>query len=90
MKVVINKCFGVFGLSELAYAWLGIEWDGYGYHYAGDRTDSRLVAVVEDLGSKASGSCAGLVVVTIPDDVSFYIEDYDGIESIHETHRIWS
>jgi hypothetical protein len=36
MKIVINKCFGGFGLSEKAY------------------------------------------------------EYYDGIENIHETHRIWS
>ena len=31
MKVVINKCFGGFGLSKEAYKFLNIPWDGYGF-----------------------------------------------------------
>lgn len=27
MKVVINKCYGGYGLSKKAYEFLGIEWD---------------------------------------------------------------
>ncbi len=30
-----------------------------------------------------------LQIVSIPDGVSFYIDDYDGMESIHEDHRSW-
>lgn len=28
MKIVINRCYGGFGLSEAAYDKLGIGWDG--------------------------------------------------------------
>ena len=91
MKVVINKCYGGFGLSEEAYEFLGLEWDGYGYKYEDeeDRTNPKLVECVETLGEKASGINAKLSVVEIPDDVEWYIEDYDGMESIHENHRVW-
>lgn len=52
-----------------------------------DRTDKDLIAVVEKLGDKASGSCAELKIVEIPDGVDWEIDEYDGIESIHEKHR---
>ena len=51
--------------------------------------DKDLVEVVELLGDKANGSYAKLRIVEIPDDVNFVIEEYDGIESIHEAHRSW-
>jgi len=28
-------------------------------------------------------------VVDIPDDIEYEIDDYDGIESVHEAHRSW-
>ena len=49
----------------------------------------RLVECVETLGTKANGRFAELHVVEIPDDVDWFIDEYDGIESIHERHRIW-
>ncbi len=90
MKVVINTCFGGFGLSEAAYAELGIEWDGYGYRFAKDRTNPQLVAVVEKLGKAANGMCAKLKVVEIPDDVKWEIQEYDGREYVREESREWS
>lgn len=54
-----------------------------------ERTDPTLVSVVEDLGEQASYSYSKLCVVEIPDDVDWYIEDYDGMETIHERHRVW-
>lgn len=91
MKIVINRCFGDFSLSKMAYEFLGLEWDGYGYKYTGYnmRTDSGLVACVETLGEKADGRYAELKVVEIPDDVDWEIDEYDGIESVHEVHRVW-
>lgn len=136
MKVVINKCYGGFGLSPLGKKRLaelqgrkcfffkrqftskneryyllteseGIKnknslafdvddpaiinagWDG---HYISEpeyRADSNLVQVVEELGEQASGEHARLVVVDIPDDASWHIEEYDGIETIHENHSVW-
>lgn len=89
MKVVINKCFGGFQLSKKAYKELGLEWDGYGFAFSEDRANPKLVEVVEKLGSTGSGVLGDLKVVEIPDDVEWEIEDYDGIETIHEKHRVW-
>ena len=67
----------------------------YGYGYvegmggAYERTDPDLVAAVEALGEEANGLRASLLVVEIPDDVDWYIEEYDGHEWIAETHRTW-
>lgn len=55
-----------------------------------NRDDTDLIAVVEELGKEASSRVSNLVVVEIPDDVSWTIQDYDGVESIHEAHRIWT
>lgn len=61
------------------------------YWYYGDleRTDEELISVIEELGEESSGSLGSVKVVEIPDDVDWEIEDYDGIESIHEKHRVW-
>lgn len=54
------------------------------------RDDADLIAVIEELGDEASGQCAKLRVVDIPDGVQYEIEDYDGYEHIAEVHRTWS
>lgn len=92
MKIVINTCHGGFGLSKEAYEYLGLPWDEYGFAYYNDniRNDEALVACVEALGDKANGRCAKLKVVEIPDDVDWYIDEYDGCEIIRERHRSWS
>lgn len=145
MKVVINGCFGGFGLSteaEVAFlarkgkkAFFYIEDRGSGpvmecdyvrvsaaeaktafIHYTStidlgeriksnvlfdtesayfcgseiDRSDPDLAAVVEELGDKASGPFAALHVVEIPDGVDYEVDEYDGVESIHEKHRRWA
>lgn len=87
MKIVINRCFGGFGLSHEALSHLGTSEDD---QYELERTDPKLVEVVEKLGDKANGgSWAKLLVVEIPDDMPFYIHEYDGVETIHEEHRIF-
>ena len=91
MKVVVNRCYGGFGLSEEAYEYLGLAWDGHGYKYNDHdkRTDEKLIECVERLGYKANGIFADLEVVEIPDDVKWEIDDYDGVETIEEVHRSW-
>ena len=54
-----------------------------------DRSDPALVAVVEEMGDAASGKYASLRVIEIPDDVKWYVEEYDGSEHIAEVHRTW-
>ena len=138
MKVLINSCYGGFGLSEAAmmrYAELkgltlypesssgGLcttyftvppdqrvkeleNWssqslearkaynEAYNRQHICDRNiernDPLLVQVVEELGEKASGRFASIQVVEIPDDASWEISEYDGMEHVAETHRTWS
>lgn len=54
------------------------------------RTDPALIKIVEELGNAANGPFAKLKIVEIPDDVTFVIEEYDGMETIAEVHRTWS
>lgn len=84
MKVVLNKCYGGFCLSQAAYKFLGLEWDGFGFAYGDKRTDKNLVECVETLGSIANGKYSNLRVVEIPDYIEWAIENYYGIETIHE------
>lgn len=53
------------------------------------RADPDLVRIVEEMGEDAFGWAAELKVVQIPDDVEWYIEEYDGLEWIAELHRTW-
>jgi hypothetical protein len=127
MKVVINKCYGGFGLSNDAYERLialGITCRPYSKEeednndeviYKRDANDAMdlalkrfskadywdcfldqnrrhplLVQVVEELQEKANSHFSELKVVEIPDGTRYEINDYDGIESIHECHMEWS
>lgn len=138
MKLVVNRCFGGFGLSDKAiemvmkrkglgcfryeqtkykyqhgideytrcdtpnvsiYAIYSTEdlgkkinkfpKESYWYHRDLKRDDADLIAVVEELGKEANSWASELEVVEIPDDVEWEIDEYDGIETIHEVHRSW-
>ena len=81
MKIVINKCFGGFGLSEKAKEILGI--DNFFDEYQIDRNDPKLIEVVETLGDEANGRYARLRVVNIPDDATDWeLDEYDGAEKV--------
>ena len=84
MKVVINVCFGGFSVSKEVYERMDKEWDDYGYAFDDNRTNPDLIAVIEELGSeRASGSCAKLKVIDIPDNATDWeISEYDGSEEI--------
>jgi hypothetical protein len=97
-KIVINTCFGGFGLSDEAIAMFrerkGIA-DTERTTYADElfRDDADLIAAVEALGvTKASGRNASLKVVEVPmwlQEKGWDIEEYDGIEHIAEDHCTW-
>ena len=93
MNVVINRCFGGFGLSDKAIT-LYLEKKGgkpspdFSAYFI-DRTDPVLVDVVKTLGLEADTKYSSLAVVEIPDGINYEIVDYDGVEHIAETHRKW-
>ncbi len=114
-KIVINKCFGGFGLSELCHKELmklghvgslreeqqndesyvdDKDWGDYHHESYGrdiNRDDPMLVQVIENFGSKAcSNRFSQLKIVEIPDNVGWWIHEYDGTEYIEEKHRSWA
>jgi hypothetical protein len=133
-EVVINACYGGFGLSHVAtmeyynrkgvtvYPFVDADpWLKHFEPYTGQekpflihyssqplredgtyvedsylavgrelqRDDPDLVAVVKQMGKEASGLLSRLVIVEIPADVEWEIEEYDGTEWISEAHRTW-
>lgn len=54
------------------------------------RTNPDLIEVIEQLGEKANGRFGSIKIVEVPDDVEWEIDEYDGLETIHEQHRVWS
>jgi len=90
MKVVINRKYGGFGLSQRALDRYNELTDrNVKYHWDIPRNDPMLVQMVEELGEEANNRYSDLKVVNIDDDIAWYIHDYDGMEEIHETHRSW-
>ena len=92
MKVVINTCFGGFGLSDAAIERY-CELDGCSpvNFWSGsiDRDDPNLVKVVQELGEAAETPYSELKIVDIPNDVKWHIHEYDGLEYVAENHRTW-
>lgn len=101
MKIVVNRCFGGFGISiecrslatKLGCSHMNYDDDEYPQYAHGSdnpRTCMGLVRAVEILGSeKASAELAKLEVIEIPDNTDYEISYYDGIETIHEKHNSW-
>ena len=75
----IDKVTGIYSEIDRLY---GIA-DDSSFSSDSNRGDKDLVAVVEKLGSEASGPYASLKVVDIPDGAEWEISDYDGVETAH-------
>jgi len=92
-KVVINTCYGGFGLSEESledYKKRKNITDENFYHWDIPRDCPDLVAKVEEGGTDVDGIYSELKVVDVPDDVNWFIHEYDGMEHVAERHRTWS
>ena len=124
-KVVINACYGGFGLSEEAmrlyaqkkgldfYVWRDPKYssDIFKQYFTADpsvmatidddfwrkyslldddieRTDPVLIEVVEELGEKANGLAANLVIEELPKGTLYRITEYDGFEGIETADDI--
>lgn len=78
MKIVVNKCYGGFDLSDKALEALGVDWAD-----EVSRTDARLVEMVEKDADMVRARYTELAVVELPDEVTdYHINEYDGFESI--------
>lgn len=92
-RIVINNCYGGFGLSERAfkeYKQLAGITDQDFYDRNIPRDDPYLVKLVRELGMAANGANANLKIVEVPGDVKWEIAEYDGVEWVAEQHRTWS
>jgi hypothetical protein len=93
-RIVINRCYGGFGLSNLAVArYRELAWipeESLFWTYDIPRDSPILLQVIDELGlEKASGPHANLKVIEVPEGVKWHIADYDGMEHIAEDHRQW-
>lgn len=109
-KIVINRCFGGFGLSDdvmqiyltrknmpyrmnkessLITIFQNPETEEHYYDSDIPRDDDVLISLVEEFGERANGKFSELAIVEIPDDVNWYVEEYDGSEWVAERHRTW-
>ncbi len=82
MKLVVNNCYGRFGLSPKAQErYWGLKGkEEFARSETIERHDPVLVRVVEEMGKAADGWRARLTVIEIPDGVDYVIRDYDGME----------
>ena len=137
MKVILNKCFGGFCVSQEAYElyakkkgieifayklecendkpiykktdtgssiftitftkdfgdYIDLSDDDFDKYYLGldesHREDPVLIEVVEELGKRANSPFSKLVVVDIPDGMEYEIDEYDGLETLHQKVEKW-
>lgn len=93
MKIVLNRDYGGYGLSEAAVKFLGLELrkveTGWGTdvpyydYFFNDRTNPKLIECIEALGEEANGPFADLNIIEIPDEATDYkINNYDGWETL--------
>jgi|13_taG_2_1085334.scaffolds.fasta_scaffold09269_4 hypothetical protein len=94
-KIVINQCYGGFGLSDVALEYIHKQQpelvelnklEGYAvsnnhYFIECERHKPILVETIEKLGEKANTSCSKLVIVEIESD-QYRIDEYDGFETL--------
>ena len=81
MKIVLNKCYGGFGLSPAARRMYEKTEHRKSHNMEEYRTDPALVEIVETLGSMANDDFSKLKIFDMPESTTDYmIYDYDGLE----------
>lgn len=101
-KIIINTCYGGFGFSqellrkfqelhpELVRVYEYDDESELDYQNVNPRIHPTLIRLVEEFGKSAGSDYSKLKIVEIPDDVEWFIQEYDGIEWVAEKHRTWS
>ena len=87
MEILLNDCYGGFGVSEKALE-LYNERSGndvtYISGYEGNfRVDPILIDIVKELGDAANDEYSELRIDHVPDGYGYKIEEYDGLETLH-------
>lgn len=79
MRIVVNACYGGFGLSEKAVEILGVD------EFEIERTNEKLIELIESKGSEFVGAkYSKLKIIDLPADCTDYtIVEYDGMETIY-------
>lgn len=82
MKLVLNLCYGGFGISDEALEIL--KRVGYNEWECDRNTFQPLIELIEERGSDfVSGNYSALTIVEIPDEATDYeITEYDGFEGV--------
>ena len=88
IKVVVNHCYGGFGLSEIAKSLVEERTGSEFFPWEHPRHCPVLVSVVEELGEAANGECAELSVAELRWGNRYIIEAYDGCENVCEPEQI--
>lgn len=88
MKVLLNDCWGGFSFSDEFEDHINSITDSLiNIHDLAERHNQFIVEEAIKFGlDKASGICAELILVDLPDGCEYQIHEYDGMESIED---IW-
>lgn len=82
MKIILNKCYGGFGISDEALRMAGIT-DADEWEYDDLRINPEVIKAVETLGENANDGYSNLVVVEISDAATDWeVDEYDGYETM--------
>lgn len=92
--MIINRKHGCIEFSDEILAAYRAEVGAEIWANKSWRTDEVMIRLIGEYGDKSSKylgkwAASRLVVVEIPDDVEWEINDYDGIEWVAEKHRVW-
>ena len=83
MKIVINTCYGGFGLSDAAKErYVELTGSAPKSWYDLERNDKALVQTVEELGALANGPDSKLEVVEVESGVWYRINECEGSEEV--------
>jgi hypothetical protein len=108
MKIVVNRSKGTkenrdskcgYKLSKEACDMLGVT-EPYSFYNQEERTNQKLIEVIEFLQERANGDTADLRVVEVPDTLEsvdenghrvrhWHLSETAGFEVIRENHRFW-
>jgi hypothetical protein len=90
-EIVINTCYGGFGLSEKAGKLycerINLDYENLEEHRL-NRSDPILIEVIKELGTNANAIYAQLEIVSLPIGTKYRICEYEGSEYIETIESI--